>query len=114
MFEFKMTVIYIPAAEGQFVILFFSPRQDECFFEVLFPTITSQPAGSSPEPAVRSVYVHTTQCTEPLLIHICFNFVSTRFSCLVHHIFFPRPHLPSNQYQLANNFVNLLMDQRPL
>lgn len=108
MFEFKMTVIYIPAAKGTICdslsLLFFFSRQDECLSEVLFPPITSQPAGSSPEPATRSVCLQTPHCFTYSLTLCRHSFV---------FVFLPRmSHFPHvlvfllNQHQLANNFVN--------
>lgn len=70
---------------------------DKCILEGLFPTVTSESAGSSLDPAVRSVCTHTSMyvCVwifpfdamhkslycEERDIHVFFNCVSTEFCC---------------------------------
>ena len=61
MYEFKVNMIYIYEAGENLCFLSFS---DECISEVDVPTVTSESAGSSLDPAVRSVrtYTHIRVC----------------------------------------------------
>lgn len=87
--NFNVSMIYIYEAQGKFVICVVS---DECIFEILFPTITSESADSSLDPAIRSVCVcvyvrvyadtmHKTLYCEKKSLQVFFNCVSTQFSC---------------------------------
>lgn len=56
MYEFKVNMIYIYEALEKMVL---SVVSDECISEGDVPTVTSESAGSSLDPAVRSVRTNT-------------------------------------------------------
>lgn len=56
MYEFKVSVIYIYGAQEKTVLCVVS---EVSIFEGVLPTVTSEPAGSPVDPAVRSVCRYT-------------------------------------------------------